>query len=289
MLRFFIGGAVVLILIGAIIGAKAVADNGTDHVRAQSGPTATPTPDTSKAPTQAPTTAPTPTNTPAPTATAATGNPGVPTPAAGCPTTAQAQKDFGVKMVRTGTEPCTWEYHSAPNVMHFTVKPGYVATITLTGGKNIVTTQGEYDGTDITGRFMAAFPVGDPARDNPCGLLAKEQFFGQIEDPSFKVEAGPGLNCTGANTGLPSGTGNLDPKLQAVIRAYCVGDCSGMVLNQLVEANGSVNPLGAKVAFNGKCYTLNIPDKVTWDDDKGAHSGPASNVQVCEASLRLKN
>lgn len=126
---------------------------------------------------------------------AATPVPQVPPPAAGCPTTAETQLKVGQSVVREGVEPCAWEWRSFPAVVTADLPAGYIGTLHLSDDRIIVTdVAGTYQVKAGTWRFRAAYPLGDPARDNNCGLLAKEQEFGRKEVPSFNV--GPlGFTC----------------------------------------------------------------------------------------------
>lgn len=114
------------------------------------------------------------------------------------PLTREAQDAIGLSVVRVGTEAASWTWRGIPNsAMAVCPDGGWICTLHLVGD-DVMVVEGdgsEYEILAGTFRFVAAYPRNDAVHDT-CELLAKEQRFGQIEDPSFQVEAG-NFSCTG--------------------------------------------------------------------------------------------
>lgn len=69
------------------------------------------------------------------------------------------------------------------------------------------------------------------------------------------------------------------------VRSWCSG-CDAR-LTPLIESNGTTNPNGVVLAYNGKSYLFNIPSGIAWDDESGRRYGPAQ-VTLSSATFRLK-
>lgn len=207
------------------------------------------------------TTAPSTTPAPPQAQTTPTRVPNVPLPAAGCVTTGQAKAAIGLDIVREGSEPCGFEWRSnGAAVVEGKVASGWIATLHMENNViQVVTQPGTYRIKAGTWRFMAAYPLGDPARDDACGLLAKEQQFGQQEDPSFKVEAGSGLNCSGGSSPSTS----TSSATMSGLRAKCPEAAS------VISSAGWVDFGSNGWKYNGASISFTAPAGTVVDYDGG--------------------
>ncbi len=109
-----------------------------------------------------------------------------------CLTTQVAKNSTKVDVQRIGTEPCSWVWRSFGKATVVATCPdGWMCTLHL-NDDHIQVIKGDGKTYTIkagTFRFVAGFDQSDAVHD-ACQLLAKEQGFGQGENPSFPVEAG---------------------------------------------------------------------------------------------------
>lgn len=124
----------------------------------------------------------------------------VPVPAANCWTTAEAKGLIGVDVQRIGTEACAWVYRSV-GVGSVSMKCPIGAICTVDTGNGIFVDMGPHQRTAVafTIRKIDSYPAGDGVH-NGCDKVVQEQQFGVQENPSFRVQAGNGLNCSGVTT-----------------------------------------------------------------------------------------
>lgn len=247
-----------------------------------------------------------------------------PTPPASpltCPADSWAQAQIGANVVFLGTEPCTWTWRSAPNMVPLTCPTDFVCTI---DEGQVVVQNGngqKVNGVGGTFRYMPSFPASDAVWD-VCALYPKEVAFGlwadyptntRARDPQFKVYYRPVLSTDPATCGDgtlmakplagTADTGNATPAADtanmldtATVAAWCTPDCSAYV-TQLVESDGTTNMAGVKLDGKGKCFTVAFPDGVTYDlfvkkegsTDPGTSpkgQGKKTYENVCVASIR---
>lgn len=126
------------------------------------------------------------------------------------PTTAEVKSATATDYQRVGTECSAFTFRDPSGKTHDTICPAdFVCTYTLADGsvKVYVGDGSHYQASAATVRWHPGYPDGDPVKDNPpCGLVTKEDIFGQGDTPSFRATAG-NFSCggtTSSNTTVPS-------------------------------------------------------------------------------------
>lgn len=125
------------------------------------------------------------------------------------PTTAEVKSATATDYQRVGTECSAFTFRDPSGKTHDTVCPvGYVCTYTLADGsvKVYIGDGAHYQASAATVRWHAVYPDGDAVKDNPpCGLVSKEDIFGQGDVPSFRATAG-NFSCNGSGVSTQSQT-----------------------------------------------------------------------------------
>lgn len=109
------------------------------------------------------------------------------------PTTGEAKVALGLDVQRLDTEPAAFVVRSPLGAVSAICPQGWTCTLTLQSGniKVYVGDGAKYQLTAGTFRFVNGYPSGDAVKVNPpCALTSKEDFFGQMEAPSFHVTPG---------------------------------------------------------------------------------------------------
>lgn len=123
-----------------------------------------------------------------------------------CPTTGQAKVITGVDVQRLATEACAFVWRAVPKAgMTANCPEGLICTVTHpdeTVKVYLGSAALRLDMVAATFRVLVGYPRSD-AVWTPCALLAKEQEFGRVEDPSFTVTAG-NFTCVGQVDTKPS-------------------------------------------------------------------------------------
>ncbi len=125
------------------------------------------------------------------------------------PTTAEVKSATATDYQRVGTECSAFTFRDPSGKTHDTICPvGYVCTYTLADGsvKVYIGDGSLYQASAATVRWHAVYPDGDAVKDNPpCGLVSKEDIFGQGDVPSFRATAG-NFSCNGSGVSTQSQT-----------------------------------------------------------------------------------
>lgn len=213
--------------------------------------------------------------------------PGVTQSSENCPTTGEVQSAIGLSVVRIGTEACGFTWRSLPMTANGTCPSGWICTLHLSDDRKVVVSGTGQTLSIMAGtfRFPPAYPADDAvnAPNALCDILAKEQEFGRIEDPSFKVEP-MGFSCDGTSSSTDSTSTPQDPPANndsvsecpktAEEAASMVGGDAGS-WNQ-IESNGW--------KYIGNEATLTVPPTGLLDHPAG-RSTPGQSVSASEATL----
>lgn len=207
------------------------------------------------------------------------GDLGVPVPAAGCPTTAEAKTATQVDVQRIGTEHCAWVWRAVPRASTNALCPqGWLCTFHLATGDRIEVIEGARSREIVAGTFrmVAAYPATD-AVHRSCELLGKEQQFGKQEVPSFPVVAGEGLNCSGLSSSSAPQSGGGCPSSVEAVASIVGGNSSNW--RQLSGTEGK----GWKYGPSSNARLTVPPSAVL--DHPGGRATPGQAITAGEATL----
>ncbi len=212
--------------------------------------------------------------------------------------------------VKENSEACLFEFQIRPPAVPtgtFKCPEGFFCTIHKSDNKVVVVVgHGQsYDkpvGMSI--RFRGAYPETDPARNNVCGIVAKENEKGREEDPTFQVtyeQATPSDPDCKQDPSLLAKTANGVSANDVI--GWCVNgpnllgcdmlkDTAAGILG-IITADGGEQLLKLKGNFTvgGRCFAFNMPAGFKVDNWNGTAAqmnlvGPQTISRSCEASIR---